>query len=139
MQKPEDTSNFHHPQPLQGLLSDSVSRRFRELRTEMKLELEADTAYFRKHPERTCRVRFPFDREEDFLRLLEIITGDESFPSEEEEMVVIVARTENGIYLRKPIANLGHSFTDEILENMSQDSEALLMTFIYPIQGEGPQ
>ena len=130
MAGPDDSPNPQETYGLPDLLTTPMFQRFKALRKEMRLELKDDDVHFEHHPDRSCRVRFPFPQEEEFLRLLEMITGDENFPSDEQDMLVIVARTDTGNYIRRPVASTGLGFTPEILDKMSENGDAVLTTFL---------
>ena len=130
MAGPDHSPDPQEPHPLPNLLTTPMFQRFRVLTGDIKLELKDDDVYFQHHPDRFCRVRFPFPQEEEFLRLLEVITGDDNFPSDEQDMLVIVARTDTGAYIRRPVASTGSGFTPEVLDKMSENGDAVLTTFL---------
>ena len=132
MIQPDANDGYHliHPDlQVPEMIRGNLERRTQALREEMIREIQDDTAYFHENPDRKYRLRHAFPKEEEYLRLMEIMIGEEICPDERFEMLIVIKRDESksdNTMLRMPISNTKQTFTPGDLADISETRQDLI-------------
>ena len=122
---PPPNPGFRAPGPI----PEGMKRRVEDLKEKMRLETTEDLLHFEENRGRKYLIRHAYPNEEEYLRLMEILTGEEICPDEQFEMLIAVQKDETSPTnktIRTPVASTQKSMTDEELKLITEKNQDLI-------------